>query len=34
MIDFVPYYVALVKSGKISIDKVPEKYRSKVSELL
>lgn len=34
MIDFVKYYLMLVKSGKIVIDKVPDKYRNKVRELL
>lgn len=32
-IDFVAKYVALVKAG-LPIDKVPEKYRDKVRELV
>lgn len=30
MIDYVAMYLALVKSGKISIEKVPAKYREAV----
>ena len=34
MIDYVAIYAEMVKSGKITIDKVPEKYREAVRSRL
>ena len=34
MVDFVAMYTALVMSGKINIEKVPEKYREAVRQNL
>lgn len=34
MIDYIELYVGLVRSGKITLDRVPAKYRDKVAERL
>ena len=34
MVDYIELYAGLVRSGKITIDRVPSKYREAVRQLI